>query len=205
MFDDQLTYPVELLYFSNKNQCETYEDSRRLLEEITNLSDRLIVSNYPVDENPQLAEKHNVQRTPGMVIASPDQEKLLDNRNRFALIPSRHEFSRLLQVLILVSKRGSGSKSAIRNQLNDVKKPFPLHIFVTSTSPYCLHTVLLAHQMAMERPMIQAEMIEANEFYELAMRYNVSDVPHTTINSGVGMIMVGTPEEYVLQEIQLPF
>jgi hypothetical protein len=55
--------------------------------------------------------------------------------------------------------------------------------------------------MAMESPMIQAEMIETNEYYERAMRYNVSDVPHSTINAGVGMIMVGTPEEYVLQEI----
>jgi hypothetical protein len=84
LFDDHVTYPVVLLYFSNKNQCETYEDSRRLLEEITNLPDRLIVSNYAVDENPQLAEKHNVQRTPGMLIASPNQEKLLDTGNRFA-------------------------------------------------------------------------------------------------------------------------
>jgi hypothetical protein len=92
-------------------------------------------------------------------------------------------------------------KSAIRNQLNDVKKPVPLHIFVTSTSPYCLPAVVLTHQMAMESPMIQAEMIETNEYYERAMRYNVSDVPHSTINAGVGMIMVGTPEEYVLQEI----
>jgi hypothetical protein len=84
LLDDQLSYSVELLYFSNKNQSETYEDSRRLSEEITNQSDNPIVSNYAVDENPQLAEKHNVQRTPGMVIASPDQEKLLDNGNRFA-------------------------------------------------------------------------------------------------------------------------
>ena len=43
---------------------------------------------------------------------------------------------------------------------------------------------MLAHQLAMESPMIQAEMVEATEFPELSMRHNVSGVPQTTINDG---------------------
>jgi predicted DsbA family dithiol-disulfide isomerase len=62
--------------------------------------------------------------------------------------------------------------------------------------------VLLAHQMAMESPLIHAEMIEANEFYDLAMRYNVSGVPQTTINDGRGVVLGAVPEEYLLQEIK---
>jgi hypothetical protein len=61
--------------------------------------------------------------------------------------------------------------------------------------------VTLAHQMAMESPMIQAEMIEANEFYELAMRYNVSGVPHTIINDGSGVIFGVVPDDYLLREV----
>lgn len=44
-------------------------------------------------------------------------------------------------------------------------------------------------------------MIEANEFYDLAMRYNVSGVPYTDINDGAGMVLGAVPEEYLLQEI----
>ena len=55
--------------------------------------------------------------------------------------------------------------------------------------------------MAMENPLIQAEMIEANEFYDLAIRYNVSGVPQTTINDGKGVVLGAVPEEYLLQEI----
>ncbi len=56
--------------------------------------------------------------------------------------------------------------------------------------------------MAMENPLIQAEMIEANEFYEIAMRYNVSGVPQTNINDGAGVVLGAVPEEYLLQELK---
>jgi hypothetical protein len=62
--------------------------------------------------------------------------------------------------------------------------------------------VVLAHQLAMESPLIQADMIEANEFYELAMRYNVNGVPQTTINDGLGTVLGAVPDEYLLQEIK---
>jgi hypothetical protein len=61
---------------------------------------------------------------------------------------------------------------------------------------------MLAYQMAMENPLIQAEMIEAVEFYELAMSYNVSGVPQTNINDGAGLILGSVPEEYLLQELK---
>jgi thioredoxin-related protein len=56
--------------------------------------------------------------------------------------------------------------------------------------------------MAMESPMIQAEMVEATEFPELADRFGVSGVPHTTINAGQGNIIGAVPEGNLLAEIQ---
>jgi Thioredoxin domain len=62
--------------------------------------------------------------------------------------------------------------------------------------------VVLAHQIAMENPLIQAEMVEANEFYELSMQYNVSGVPQTNINDGAGVVLGAVPEDHLLQEIK---
>jgi protein-disulfide isomerase len=62
--------------------------------------------------------------------------------------------------------------------------------------------VVLAHQMAMESPMIQAEGVEAMEFFELANQYGVSGVPHTTINNGSGYVIGAVPEKYLLEEIK---
>ncbi len=44
-------------------------------------------------------------------------------------------------------------------------------------------------------------MVEANEFYDMAMQYNVSGVPQTVINDGDGVIVGAVPEEVLLQEI----
>ncbi len=62
--------------------------------------------------------------------------------------------------------------------------------------------MVLAHQLAMENPLIQAEMIEANEFYEVALRYNVGGVPQTNINDNAGTILGAVPEAYLIQEIK---
>lgn len=53
----------------------------------------------------------------------------------------------------------------------------------------------------MESPLIQAEVIEANEFYEIAMRYNVSGVPQTNINDGAGVILGAMPEDDLVSEL----
>jgi hypothetical protein len=62
--------------------------------------------------------------------------------------------------------------------------------------------VVLAYQMALESPMIQAEMVEAMEFNDLSDRFGVSGVPQTTINLGAGTVIGAVPEEQLLEEIQ---
>jgi hypothetical protein len=44
--------------------------------------------------------------------------------------------------------------------------------------------VVLAHRMAVESSLVEAEMVEAMEFPELANQFNVGGVPQTTINEG---------------------
>ena len=62
--------------------------------------------------------------------------------------------------------------------------------------------MVLAHQMAMENPLITADMVEAYEFPDLADRFEVSGVPQTTINDGIGTVVGAYPEEYVLEEVK---
>jgi predicted DsbA family dithiol-disulfide isomerase len=54
--------------------------------------------------------------------------------------------------------------------------------------------VVLAHSMALENQLIQAEMVEATEFPALANRHQVSGVPHTVINDGAGNLVGAVPE-----------
>ncbi len=50
--------------------------------------------------------------------------------------------------------------------------------------------------------MILVEIIEANEFYEFAMRYNVSGILQTTLTDGADVVLVAVPEEYLFQEVK---
>lgn len=61
---------------------------------------------------------------------------------------------------------------------------------------------MLAHQLALESPMIEAEMVEAMEFPELSDEFGVSGVPHTAINGNDGSVIGAVPEEHLLAEIQ---
>jgi hypothetical protein len=61
--------------------------------------------------------------------------------------------------------------------------------------------VVLAHQFALENPLITAEMISANEFYDLTTRFNVSGVPQTTINDGQGVVIGAVPESDLINQI----
>ncbi len=61
---------------------------------------------------------------------------------------------------------------------------------------------MLAHQLAVESKMVLAEAVEAMEFPELADRFGVSGVPHTTINFGAGEIIGASPEAYLVEQIR---
>jgi hypothetical protein len=62
--------------------------------------------------------------------------------------------------------------------------------------------VVLAHKFAFESSMVNADMVEAMEFPELAERYNVSGVPHTIINRGAGELIGAAPEAHLVSKIK---
>jgi len=72
---------------------------------------------------------------------------------------------------------------------------------VTPTCPYCPQAVSLAHQVAIASPHVRADMVEAVEFPELAIRYQVMGVPRTVINERVH-IEGAAPEPMVLGKLR---
>ncbi len=50
--------------------------------------------------------------------------------------------------------------------------------------------------------MVQAEMVAATEFHDLAAQYHVSGVPNTIINHGAGSIVGSVPEGRLVAELE---
>jgi glutaredoxin-like protein len=197
----QLNNPVEILFFGRQENCEYCAQTLQLVEEVSALSDKLHLSIYDVESDTELASKYNVDKTPGLVISARNGDQLIDFGVRYAGVPSGHEFSSLIQDIILISGGDSGLSQQTRDMLADLTEPVILQVFVTPTCPYCPQAVILAHQMAMESSLVQAEMVEAMEFPELSSRHNVSGVPQTTINNGAGNVVGAVPEQHLLAEI----
>ena len=88
---------------------------------------------YDLDEDAEIARQYNVDKVPGLVILGRDGEQLLDYGIRYAGIPSGHEFSSLINDLVLVSGRDSGLEQSTRDFLAGLTEPVVLQVYVTPT------------------------------------------------------------------------
>lgn len=129
----QIQNPVHFLFFGKKESCDYCDDTRKLIEEVTAISEKLSMSAYDLDADADVAKNYSVDKAPGLVIAAKDGEQITDYGIRFVGIPSGHEFSSLIQGILLVAGRDSGLNVQTREFIKDLDKPVHLQVFVTPT------------------------------------------------------------------------
>jgi glutaredoxin-like protein len=197
-----IQHPVAVLLFTSAETCEYCAETRQLLEEIVPLSPMVKLYVHDLHEQAELAAQYHVTKSPTIVIAGLEGEQVVDHGVRFAGIPAGHEFTSLINDLVMVGRRDSGLSAATREFLAKLDQPVYLEVFVTPTCPFCPRAVILAHKMALESPWVQAEGVEATEFPELSDKYNVSSVPHTAINLGAAELIGAGNEQAMVGEIK---
>lgn len=167
---------VKIINFSQEIECQYCPETRQILEELVELSDKISLELFNFMTNKEEAQKYNIDKVPATIIEGDK-----DYGIRYYGIPSGYEFSSVLEDVLDVSKRDSGLSKESRELLKQIDAPLRLQVFVTPTCPYCPTSVRLAHKIAIENPFVTADMVEATEFPELSMRYNVRGVPRTMI------------------------
>ena len=133
VFDNQLKQPVEVLFFGQQHDCDYCDDTHQLVEELTAISPKLGLRTYDLDRDVEIARQYNVDKVPSLVLTAKNGDDLVDYGVRFTGIPSGHEFSSLIQSLILVSGRDSALNEKTRQVLKNLKKPVTLQVYVTPT------------------------------------------------------------------------
>lgn len=128
-----LKHPVHLMFFGSKHDCPYCDDTRQLVEEVAAISELLSVAVYDMEADADLAARYHVDKAPGLVIAAKEGEQVTDFGVRLSGIPSGHEFTSLIQDIILVSNRDSGLNQQTREFLKTLDKPVLLQVFVTPT------------------------------------------------------------------------
>ena len=128
-----LKEPVAILFFGSRKNCDYCDDTRQLLEEVSALDNRLTLKVHDIDEDSEVAKLYRVDKTPGIVIAAMNGDKISDFGVQYSGIPSGHEFSTLIQAILLVSGRDSGLTPQTREFLKNLQRPLHLQVFVTPT------------------------------------------------------------------------
>jgi glutaredoxin-like protein len=171
---------VKIAFFTQKLECQFCDQTHKLLEEVTGLSDKLSleVFNFAIDT--AKVQEYKVDKIPATIIEGTKKYGI-----RFFGIPSGYEFTSLLEAISMVSLGDSGLSKDSRRKLKTVDKPVHIQVFITPTCPYCSRAVQLAHRLALESDLIVADMIEAIEFPHLSNRYQVQAVPKVDINERV--------------------
>jgi alkyl hydroperoxide reductase subunit AhpF len=131
VFQD-LAGPVRIAFFGSQT-CQYCPETRQLLEETVALSDKLSLEVYDLDADKALAVQYHVDKAPGFVLLRQVEGQWHDYGVRFAGIPSGHEFTSLVNDLVLVSNGDSALDEETRNFLKDLKSPILLQVFTTPT------------------------------------------------------------------------
>lgn len=191
-----LAGPVQIVMFTQESECQFCTETQQLAEEVAALSDKLTVEVYDLVADKEKAQELNIDKIPALAIIGEE-----DHGVRFYGIPSGYEFASLLHSLKLVASGKPELSAATIEELSKLDEPVHMQVFVTPTCPYCPTSVVLAHQMAVASPMIQADMIEAQEFPQLSMKYQVMGVPRTVIND-VAHLEGAAPEPMVMDKLR---
>ncbi len=193
-----LSGPVKLLMFSQEFECQLCAETRQISEEVAALSDKIAVEVRDFGEDAALAQQYGIDKIPAIAVLGADDR---DYGIRFYGIPSGYEFMSLLEAIQLVSTGQLHLADQTRAYLDTLEGDLHLQVFVTPTCPYCPRAVVLAHQLAYASDRVRADMIEANEFPHLSMRYNVMGVPRTVINEDI-FLEGAAPEAMLLGKLQ---
>ncbi len=184
--------PVTLMFFEQSIGCDACAPTRRLLEQIKELTDRITIETLNLVIDKDRAEQHGIDRVPAIVVSAPGR-----NRIRFYGAPFGNELRSLVDAIRMTGTGETGLSEQSRAQLKTLATPVDVKVFFTPTCVYCPRMITLANEMAVDSPLVSATAIDATEFPDLVRRYNVNGVPKTVINDSIEILGAAPEEELV--------
>jgi glutaredoxin-like protein len=188
---------VTLHMFTRKDHCLLCNETLDLVQQVAAQSDKVILKACECDINSDEAKKFKIERHPAIVVEGQGKGLI-----RFYGIPSGYEFGSLIESIIMSGKTtGSDLDPELVEEILAIDKPLHLQVFVTPTCPYCPTAVLNAFKLAMLNENVIADMVEATEFQELSMKYQVQGVPKTVINDSWDVVG-GVPPQTLMSKVR---
>ncbi len=120
--------PVKLVHFTQEIGCRSCPETRRLLQEVAELSDKLSMDVYNFQLDREKVAHYQIDKVPATVI-----EGVKDYGIRFYGLPSGYEFATLVEDVLAVSQGRSQLSTPTVERLRGIDRSFHLQVFVTPT------------------------------------------------------------------------
>jgi len=182
-FKEELVDPVKIVMFTQEIECRFCSDTRKLVQDLATLNDKLTVEIYDFVADSVKAKEYGINKIPAIAIIGKK-----DYGVRIYGIPYGYELQTLIEAIFNVSKGKTDLSDKTKSILAEVKSPVHIQVFVTLTCPHCPAAAAVAHKLAIESDMVKADVIDSSEFPDLAMKYNVIGVPKVIINEKVEFV-----------------
>jgi glutaredoxin-like protein len=193
-----LTNKVKILFFTQELECQYCGETKQILTELSEISDKLQleIKNFVTDKDD--AVKFGVDKIPATVLLDENGKNY---GIKFYGIPSGYEFASLLEDIKMLGTGVSGLSKEVEEEIKKIDSDVHMQVFVTPTCPYCPQAVVTAHKFAFVNEKIKGDMVEATEFPHLSQKYNVRGVPRTVINEDI-FIEGAAPEQMVFDKVK---
>ena len=129
-----MTSPVRLLFFTQTLGCETCLQTKRILDELPPLSERITVEEANLVLDADKAKQYGVDRVPSIaVVGQTAAGEERDSRIRFVGTPAGYEFMSLIHAVLLVGGVESSLTEDSRQRIAAVDKSVVMQVFTTPT------------------------------------------------------------------------
>ena len=202
-FESHLNSTVSLRLFTQTNsgliipsrKCDTCITTQKLLTEISNISNKINLEIIDFYNNDNPSTELTIDRIPATVIGQ-------SGRAIFYGMPSGYEFSTLINSIINSSLDSQNLNEGLIKKLAVIQNPIHIKVFVTPSCKYCPKIAELSLSLAMQFSTIKTEIIEIQEYPDLANNHGISSVPVTIINDKIqldGQISSDTLVEAIVE------
>ncbi len=203
-FASELAAPVKIDFFTQSETkleapgvepCAFCKPTQIMLQELSALSDLVSLRVHQFEDDPEEKATFGVERVPGIVLRGPGPGFF-----KYYGIPGGTEFPAFVESLVDLSRWETLLSPDSVKALSELKTDVSVRVFVTPTCPYCPQMARAAFMMGIVTEHVKAEVIEVNEFPDLAKRYKVEAVPLTLINDRIS-IPGALPEPALVEQV----
>lgn len=188
---------ITIALFIDDTGCQSCAETKGYMEEVAELGDKINLEVYDINRDAEIAKLYNVQMVPSIVLLDSNRQY---HGIKFNGIPAGHEINSFIPALLETSGLESEVPSPLKEEIEGIDKDVNIKVFVTLGCPHCPGAVQKAHKLALMNEHIDAEMVEAQTFYELSEKHHVSGVPKIVINDQYELIG-NQPIQAFLEEI----